>query len=69
MSWVLLHKTAIYTEAAILKGKLEDNNIPVQILNKQDSMYMHALPGLHEIYVPGQLKELALSVLQEALSN
>lgn len=69
MSWVLLHKTAIYTEAAILKGKLEDNNIPVQILNKQDSMYMLALPGLHEIYVPGQLKELALSVLQEALSN
>jgi len=49
MNWVLLYKTAIYTEAAILKGKLEDNNIPVQILNKQDSMYVLALPGMHEI--------------------
>ncbi len=69
MNWVLLHKTAIYTEAAILKGKLEDNNIPAQILNKQDSMYVLTLPGMHEIYVPGQLKKLALGVLQEVLNN
>lgn len=69
MNWVLLHKTAISTEAAILKGKLEENNIPVQILNKQDSMYLLALPGMHEIYVPGQLKQLALGVLQEVIGN
>ncbi|WP_416440207.1 hypothetical protein [Phnomibacter sp. MR] len=69
MNWVLLHKTAIYTEAAIIKGKLEENDIPAQILNKQDSMYVLTLPGMHEIYVPGQLKELALGVLQEVLSN
>lgn len=69
MNWVLLHKTTNYTEAAIIKGKLEENDIPAQILNKQDSMYLLALPGMHEIYVPGQLKELAMSVLQEALSN
>ena len=69
MNWVLLHKTAMYTEAAILKGKLEENNIPAQILNKQDSMYVLTLPGMHEIYVPGQLKELATGILQQVLSN
>lgn len=69
MNWTLLYKTALYTEAAIVKGKLEENNIPAQILNKQDSMYVLTLPGMHEVYVPAHLKELALGVLQQVLQN
>lgn len=69
MNWILLHKSALYTEAAIIKGKLEEHQIPVQILNKQDSMYVLALPGMHEVYVPGQFKELAFSILNEVLRN
>lgn len=69
MNWTLLFKTSLYTEAAIVKGKLEENNIPVQVLNKQDSMYVLALPGQHEVYVPSQYKELAQNILDEVLKN
>lgn len=69
MNWTLLFKTSLYTEAAIVKGKLEENNIPVQVLNKQDSMYVLTLPGMHEVYVPGQFKDLANSILNEVLRN
>ena len=69
MNWTLLYKTALYTEAAIVKGKLEENNIPAQILNKQDSMYVLTLPGMHEVYVPEHLRELAMGVLQQVLQN
>jgi hypothetical protein len=69
MEWTLVFKTALYTEAAIVKGKLEEHQIPTQVLNKQDSMYMLALPGMHEIYVPAQLKQLAIGVLHEIIGN
>jgi hypothetical protein len=69
MNWILLYKTSRYTDAAIIKGKLEENNIPVQVLNKQDSMYVLTLPGQHEVYVPGQYEELANSILNEVLKN
>jgi hypothetical protein len=58
----------LYTEAAILKGRLEENEIPVQVLNKQDSMYTIAI-GHYELYVPVHLKDLALSVLNDGLKN
>lgn len=69
MDWVLIYKTSLYTDAAIIKGKLEENNIPAQVLNKQDSMYVLTLPGLHEVYVPAHLKEAAQTVIHQALQN
>lgn len=69
MNWILLYKTALYTEAAIVKGKLEENNVPAQILNKQDSMYVLTLPGQHEVYVPAHLEELAESIIRDVLKN
>jgi hypothetical protein len=69
MNWTLLYKTSNYAEAAIVKGKLEEHDIPVQVLNKQDSMYLLALPGMHEVYVPGQFTDLANSILHEVLRN
>lgn len=68
MNWELLYVTKLYTEAAILQGRLEENEIPVQVLNKQDSMYNIAL-GSYELYVPKQLKKLAENLLQETLGN
>ncbi len=68
MSWYLLCVTKLYTEAAIIKGRLEENEIPVQVLNKQDSMYNIAL-GDYELYVPVHLKELAVSVMNDVLKN
>ena len=68
MNWQLLFTTKLYTEAAIVKGRLEENEIPVQVLNKQDSMYTIAI-GHYELYVPIHLKELAISVMNDALKN
>ncbi|MES2645431.1 MAG: hypothetical protein V4717_01050 [Bacteroidota bacterium] len=68
MNWHLLYVTKLYTEAAIVKGSLEENDIPVQVLNKQDSMYTIAL-GHYELYVPIHLKDVALSVMNDALKN
>jgi len=69
MDWILIYKTSLYTDAAIIKGKLEENNIPVQVLNKQDSMYVLTLPGQHEVYVPARFKDIALGILNEVLKN
>ena len=67
-NWHLLYVTKLYTEAAILKGRLEENDIPVQVLNKQDSMYTIAI-GHYELYVPVHLKDIAQSVINDGLEN
>lgn len=66
-NWYLIYTTTMYTSAAIVKGKLEGNDIPVKMLNKQDSMYL--VFGQIELYVPIHLKDIAANVLNEALKN
>ncbi|TAD81743.1 MAG: hypothetical protein EAY75_17325 [Bacteroidetes bacterium] len=66
--WHLLHSTILYTNAAIIKGLLEQNSIPVQLLNKQDSMYNVAI-GHFELYVPLHFKPMAESILAGSLAN
>ena len=68
MNWHLLYITKSYTEAAIIKGRLEENEIPVQVLNKQDSMYTIAI-GHYELYVPVHLKEAANGIMNDTLKN
>ncbi len=65
--WYLLYSTTQFAEANIVKGVLEENNIPVQLLNKQDSSYL--VFGEIELYVPGHLKEIAQRLLNKALLN
>ena len=65
--WYLLFKTRSYAEASIVQGMLEENQIPVQILNKQDSSYINF--GDIEIFVPTNLKDVAKSLLDKALLN
>ena len=65
--WMLLCVTRQYLQAAMVEGKLHENGIPVQVLNKQDSMY--PVLGEMELYVPVHLRELAVSVMNEALRN
>ena len=67
MNWHLLYTTTLYTQAAIIQGKLEKNDIPVKILNRQDSMYISI--GEIELYVPVHLKDVALAVMNETLTN
>lgn len=67
IQWYLLFKTRDYPEASIIQGMLEENEIPVQVMNKLDSSYLNF--GDIEIYVPSQFKELANDLLQKALLN
>jgi hypothetical protein len=65
--WYKLYSTKNYVEANIIKGLLEENNITVALLNMQDSSYL--VFGEIELYVPAHFKELALRLLNNALSN
>ncbi len=51
--WKKILTRTSYAEANIIRGVLEDNHVPVQVLNKQDSSY--PMLGYIEKYVPEQL--------------
>ncbi|MBC7588066.1 MAG: DUF2007 domain-containing protein, partial [Chitinophagaceae bacterium] len=49
-SWHNIFTTNNYPEASIIQGLLEENSIPVQMLNKMDSSYQTF--GEIELFVP-----------------
>jgi Putative prokaryotic signal transducing protein len=63
-NWCRIFATDKNYEAAIIKGKLEENNIPVMIFNKQDSSYIFL--GEIEIHVPIRYREKAIRILDES---
>ena len=63
--WFLLYVTQNLPEASIIKGMLEENSVPVMILNKQDSSYLNF--GDIELYVPIHLKDIAKQLLDKGL--
>jgi topoisomerase IA-like protein len=65
--WQKIYSTRNYAEASIIQGLLEENDIPVQVLNKQDSSYVNF--GEIEIYVPKLLNETATQLMNQALLN
>lgn len=66
-SWQKIFATRNPAEASIIQGMLEENNIAVQIMNKQDSSYLNF--GDIELYVPGHLAETAKQLLAKNLLN
>lgn len=66
-SWHNIFTTNNYPEASIIQGLLEENSIPVQMLNKMDSSYQTF--GEIELFVPIHLKEMALDLISKALMN
>jgi hypothetical protein len=65
-AWQKIYTTRKPAEASIIQGMLEENNIPVQIMNKQDSSYHF---GDIELYVPGHLGETAKLLISDSLLN
>ena len=65
--WYKIYATRNYAEANIIKGMLEENNVNVVILNKLDSSYLAF--GDIELYVPAHLKDVAIHLMNNALSN
>jgi Putative prokaryotic signal transducing protein len=66
-NWYLLLRTDKYIDAEILRGLLEENQVPVVVVNKQDSSYIFL--GEIEVYVPPQSKELARDLMSGAITN
>jgi hypothetical protein len=66
-NWYLLYSTRNLPEASIIKGMLEENSVPVMIVNKQDSSYLSF--GDIELYVPAHLKDIATQLLDQGFSN
>jgi hypothetical protein len=66
-NWHLIFSTHNIAEANIIKGMLEENNVPVMMVNKQDSSYLNF--GDIELYVPPLLKDIAKHLLDQGLVN
>lgn len=64
--WKKVYTTRNHAEASIIQGMLEENHIPVQTMNKQDSSY---LIGDIELYVPAHLIEMAKQLVDKNLLN
>ena len=66
-AWQKIYATRNHAEASIIQGMLEENQIPVQIMNKQDSSYLNF--GDIELFVPGPFAETAKLLVAESLLN
>jgi len=66
-NWYLLYTTRQLPEATIIKGMLEENSVPVMLINKQSSSYLNF--GDIELYVPVHLKEVARQLVDQGLVN
>lgn len=63
-TWIKVFTSRDRFEANMLKGVLESSDIPVQLLNKQDSNYLFF--GEIELMVPANFAETALMLIEEA---
>ncbi len=65
--WFKIYSTPNLPQATIVKGMLEENNIPVMMVNKQDSSYLNF--GDIEVYVPAHYTNIASDLMGKCLLN
>jgi hypothetical protein len=65
--WEKVYASRNPAEASIIQGMLEENHIPVQMMNKLDSSYLNF--GDIELYVPEHLLITARQLIGQQLSN
>lgn len=66
-NWESILKTRVLSDAQLLAGLLNDNDIPAQVLNKQDSSYL--VFGEIEVFVPETMYEEAMKIISTANEN
>lgn len=64
--WVKIFESNQPFQAEVIKGLLLENGINAVLVNKQDSSYTIALPGLAEIYVHASQQVDAVRVMAAA---
>ena len=62
-NWKLIYRSESLASASIVKGMLEENNVPVSLINKQDSSYINF--GEIELYVPAAFTQTANDLLTQ----
>lgn len=67
--WVKIYYTNQTFRAEIVKGMLQEYGINVVLVNRVDSSYLYALPGMAELYVHESQQAEALRLLQENNEN
>jgi hypothetical protein len=63
--WVKIYYTNQLFRAEIVKGMLEENGINVVLVNRQDSSYLVALPGMVELFVHNSQENDARQLLAQ----
>ncbi|PSL35449.1 putative signal transducing protein [Chitinophaga ginsengisoli] len=63
--WVKIYYTNQVFRAEIVRGMLEENGINVVLINRQDSTYLTALPGMAELFVHTSQEADARQLLAE----
>lgn len=66
-TWEKIYTTTSAATASIIEGMLIENEIPVQVLNKQDSSYL--VFGEISIFVPINFVSAALGFIGDAFNN
>ncbi|MBW8686026.1 putative signal transducing protein [Chitinophaga rhizophila] len=67
--WVKIYYTNQAFRAEIVKGMLEEHGINVVLVNKQDSAYLIALPGMAELFVHNSQEAEARQLLADNPEN
>jgi hypothetical protein len=67
--WVKIYYTNQAFRAEIVKGMLEENGINVVLINRLDSSYLSALPGMAELFVHDSQEAEARRLLAENPEN
>ncbi len=62
-NWTRIYTTRNLPEANIVKGMLEENNVTVMLVNKQDSSYLNF--GDIELYVPRDSEDIAKQLVNQ----
>jgi hypothetical protein len=61
--WKKIYSHTQLAYATMVAGLLEEQGIPVKLLNKQDTSYVFL--GEVELYTPAEFEEKALSIITE----
>lgn len=69
IEWVAVFKSNNLIEAEIIRGHLENEEIPAVIINKQNSAYLTIVPGLAEVHVPITYQKEAEQIISNAQHN
>ena len=63
MSWEKIFSKRVFAEASIIEGVLAENDVPVQLLNKQDSSY--PIVGDIQLDVPHDMVAFAIVLIDQ----